>query len=58
MIKVSLSDCIKCWETPCRCGYEYKDWSEKDMVKFLYDITSHFDRKEIFKILHEITKED
>lgn len=24
---MSMSDCIKCWETPCCCGHEYKDWS-------------------------------
>ena len=26
-IKMALSDCPRCWETPCVCGYEYKDWS-------------------------------
>lgn len=20
-----LSDCVKCWETPCVCGHDYKD---------------------------------
>lgn len=24
---MSLSDCPKCWDTPCSCGYEYKDMS-------------------------------
>ena len=24
---MSLSDCIHCWCTPCRCGFEYKDWT-------------------------------
>lgn len=23
-----MSDCIKCWETPCSCGWDYKDWSK------------------------------
>jgi hypothetical protein len=26
---MAMSDCIKCWDTPCRCGHDYKDWSEK-----------------------------
>ena len=26
---MSLSDCVKCWETPCVCGHDYKDWSEQ-----------------------------
>jgi len=21
---MSLSDCIKCWDTPCECGWEYR----------------------------------
>jgi hypothetical protein len=25
---MSMSDCPKCWETPCCCGYEYKQWSK------------------------------
>lgn len=24
---MALSDCEKCWDTPCRCGHEYRDWS-------------------------------
>lgn len=23
---MSLSDCEKCWNTPCTCGYEYKKY--------------------------------
>ena len=23
---MSLSDCPKCWDTPCTCGHEYRDW--------------------------------
>lgn len=22
---MSMSDCSRCWETPCVCGYDYKD---------------------------------
>ena len=22
---MSMSDCPKCWDTPCTCGYDYKD---------------------------------
>ncbi|MCO6704776.1 hypothetical protein [Streptomyces sp. CHB9.2] len=25
---MAMSDCIKCWETPCACGHDYKDWTE------------------------------
>lgn len=38
---MSLSDCPKCWETPCCCGYEYKDWDIKrikDQIKMLQKV--------------------
>lgn len=27
---MALSDCPKCWDTPCRCGWEYREWSKAD----------------------------
>lgn len=24
---MGMSDCIKCWDTPCTCGYQYECWS-------------------------------
>ncbi len=32
---MSLSDCSKCWDTPCRCGYGYLSWSEKAIDDFI-----------------------
>lgn len=28
---MSLSDCEKCWNTPCTCGYDYRTWSVKQL---------------------------
>lgn len=28
---MGMSDCVKCWDTPCRCGHDYAHWSEKDL---------------------------
>lgn len=25
---MALSDCIKCWMTPCECGYEFENASD------------------------------
>lgn len=25
---MSMSDCEKCWDTPCECGWEYRSWSK------------------------------
>jgi hypothetical protein len=30
---MSLSDCVHCWETPCTCGYEYRNWSKEARIK-------------------------
>lgn len=24
---MAMSDCPKCWDTPCTCGWDYKDWT-------------------------------
>lgn len=26
---MAMSDCIDCWETPCCCGSDYKNWTLK-----------------------------
>jgi hypothetical protein len=30
---MALSDCPKCWNTPCDCGHDYKDWSVEALEK-------------------------
>lgn len=29
---MSMSDCEKCWDTPCECGWEYKTRSKKSRL--------------------------
>jgi hypothetical protein len=24
---MAMSDCEKCWETPCSCGWDYRNWT-------------------------------
>jgi len=31
---MGLSDCSKCWETPCQCGWDYRNWTMKSLVRF------------------------
>lgn len=42
---MSLSDCIKCWETPCVCGHEYKDWSVEKLEEFIAMLQKVLDEK-------------
>ena len=39
---MSMSDCPQCWETPCRCGFGYRSWSDRA-------IDSHIDTLEAVK---------
>jgi hypothetical protein len=25
---MGMSDCEKCWDTPCTCGHDYRDWTK------------------------------
>lgn len=34
---MALSDCEKCWETPCACGHDYKAWSTSKLQN-LYNV--------------------
>ena len=38
---MSMSDCPKCWDTPCTCGYGYRKWTEealRDQIRMLSDV--------------------
>ena len=28
---MAMSDCVKCWSTPCVCGHNYEHWSEQQL---------------------------
>jgi len=28
-----MLDCVKCWNTPCTCGYDYRNWSKDFRIK-------------------------
>jgi len=30
---MSMSDCDHCWNTPCTCGWDYRNWSLEDLKK-------------------------
>ncbi len=32
---MSLSDCEKCWSTPCTCGWEYRNYTANQKLKLI-----------------------
>jgi len=49
---MSLSDCPKCWNTPCTCGYEYRDYSRDRKIE-LASVILEMDMDKLKKLLEE-----
>ena len=47
---MSLSDCEKCWSTPCECGHEYNHWDLEKLKKFYQIIGNIIASKEDKKV--------
>jgi hypothetical protein len=30
---MGMSDCIRCWDTPCTCGYDYRNDSQEERIR-------------------------
>lgn len=36
---MGMSDCSKCWDTPCTCGYHYLFWDDKHIDELIAILT-------------------
>lgn len=50
---MALSDCPKCWDTPCSCGYEYRNYSKEYMIEFICNFLSYHSKKDAIDVLKE-----
>jgi hypothetical protein len=46
-----LSDCSKCWDTPCTCGWDYKGYTIEGLSSHLASITQYRDKEDALKAL-------
>ena len=53
---MGMNDCIKCWNTPCTCGWDYKDYSKEYFIKFINNILSEKDNEFKIEVLKEVLK--
>lgn len=50
---MSLYECIKCWEYPCTCGYEYKKRynNPEEMANYIISILGYRSQEEVNTII-------
>jgi hypothetical protein len=48
---MSLSDCPKCWDTPCQCGWEYKNISSDNFAQHIAKILQYRTKEEAKEIV-------
>lgn len=51
---MSLSDCPKCWDTPCTCGWQYRDYRESALVDLIEGTLKYKDKMEKLRILMKV----
>lgn len=54
---MSLSDCPKCWDTPCTCGYEYRNYSQsakRGLIRAILGLSKDTPMEEVIKALERI----
>lgn len=54
---MSMSDCEKCWETPCVCGYGYRDLSDYKLTEIRAAIEKEYFRRMFNQLKKEEEKE-
>ena len=40
-----MSDCEKCWETPCCCGWDYRNWGYNRIKSLIDVLQSELDKR-------------
>ena len=48
---MSLSDCPECWNTPCTCGYEYKNETNEELARIIVGMLLYKQKSDIEVIL-------
>ena len=46
-----MSDCSKCWQTPCECGWHFRRIPPANFAAYIAGITQHRSKAEAIGIL-------
>lgn len=55
---MSLSDCEKCWDTPCTCGWEYRYWETEEIYQQIMMLRMVLQDQMINAIIYGRVKKD
>lgn len=50
---MTITDCPKCWDTPCTCGWEYRKYSKEKRLALAAEILGIF-QEDLKKIIWNI----
>lgn len=53
-----LSDCVKCWETPCECGHGYRNMPHDKLLRMADAVIGELERRGIVGGLSKIAREN
>jgi hypothetical protein len=48
---MALSDCEKCWDTPCTCGWGYRNYSPERLSEFISNMVRYKSKEEAINII-------
>ena len=51
-----MSDCERCWDTPCTCGWGYRDWSDERAADIIAAVVKMRTRVDAARILDRAVK--
>ena len=54
---MAMSDCPKCWDTPCTCGYEYRNFHKEGRLRQA-SVVLGIDVKVLTKAVGNLVPED
>jgi len=48
---MSLHNCIKCWQTPCECGYDWKDYNLDQLAEYIATTVKYKTKQEALEVM-------
>jgi predicted RNA-binding protein with PIN domain len=50
---MALSDCSRCWDTPCTCGHYFRNYSVEAVTKHVVSVVAGKEKETALEILEK-----